>query len=227
MPDLCDVQDDWKDATNDERLEMLRDIVEEKMREDGFDPVNVERYVAADDAVAIWDANTNTIYVDEERTLGQNDFGEAVDTAYHEAIHAERDQVWGGSAPTGDRTVTRDVGVYDLESDELRFDQETETVLGDDHVEVYEAARTESRADLERCGEADDYGAARDLDEDGTDDDEDDVLEFDMEDLDGLDDEDSDGGGGGAQSTSGTGEGGEGDLLIEWGEAVITPAPGP
>ncbi len=213
MVDVCATAKKWAGMSPADRLKFLGEAINEKLKEWGYAPVNVASYVARDgsggERQGEWDYGTNTVYLDEERVLMNDDFEHDLKIAYHEAVHAARDKEAGHSVPVDDYKAAGWEFALPIDDEaEPRDYQPGETVPGPEHIEVYNAAAQMLGETMAKCKAKDDYGAAKDLhfDEDDLDDDDE-------------DDDDDDEGDGGRDGDHGDG------LLIEWGEATITPAP--
>jgi hypothetical protein len=112
----------WNDMDRDERLAALDAVVNDTLSENGYAEVDVEGGDAHSNyAVTETGEEGTTITFDEERTLESDDAVEALDTAYHEAGHAMRDQDGGRELLTKDETDTFNereyVGSYDDEGE--------------------------------------------------------------------------------------------------------------
>ena len=233
MADICEAAKRWGSMTPDERLQFLDQVINDQLREWGYAPVNVASYVATATSgdyhtQAIWDYDTNTVYVDEVRVLLNDDFDSGLDTANHEAVHAARDKEAGYNAGADDYVATGiEFGLpIDGEEDPRAYGP-GDTVVGPQHTEVYNTAHRLTKEAMDRCRKRDDYGADNNFDFSG------DELDDDEEGPDAG----ADCGGGtgddfdftiGAPTISSARDGDNDDgLLIEMGEPTVTSVPSP
>src|SRR4029077_15016269 len=122
----------------DERLAARDAVVNDTLSENEYGGVDVEGGDVSPN-YAETSGDGTTITFDEERTLESDDAVEALDTAYHEAGHAMRDQDGGKELLTSDETDTFNergyTGSYDDEG-ELHL----ESTLGPFHDDVVQYA---------------------------------------------------------------------------------------
>jgi len=122
----------------DERLAALDEVVSDTLSENGYSGVNVQGGDVSPN-YGETSGDGTTITFDEERTLESDDAVEALNTAYHEAGHAMRDQDGGGELLTSDEIATFNEwgysGSYDDEG-ELHL----ELSLGPFHDDVVDYA---------------------------------------------------------------------------------------
>ena len=89
----------------DERLAALDEVVNETLSENGYAGVDVEGGDVSPN-YGETSADGTTITFDEQSTLESDDAVEALDTAYHEAGHAMREQDGGEELLTSDEVAT-------------------------------------------------------------------------------------------------------------------------
>jgi hypothetical protein len=90
-----DAADGWADGDTEDRREALAEIIDQYLASEGDD---TSVFVVAGnlddmpgggpDATGYYDKGTDTIILDDS-TLGDDDFEDALDSALHEALHAE------------------------------------------------------------------------------------------------------------------------------------------
>ncbi|MFT3817377.1 MAG: hypothetical protein QM750_07100 [Rubrivivax sp.] len=233
MVDVCKASKDWAGMDEQARLDFLRDAINEMLDRHGLGgDVDVRAYDATDSEAAEWRYADNAVYVDRANTLTSPDFEDALNTAYHEGLHAAMDKENGGPTDIGDHVSQGHVFEYVHDDENLMYFPPGSDVPGEVHIQqVYRVADQMVRGEMAQCKLRDEYGAAQDLDED-------DAFNFTEDDLD--DDEDDggvpDAGSGGTASDSVVIEMGEptvrdGDnddgLLIEMldDQVVVAPAP--
>ena len=208
MVDICQARSAWASMDEDARVDFMRDAVNEMLDRQGLGgDVDVQVYDAPDNELAEWDYEDNTIRVDRARTVYEDDFETVLDTAYHEGLHAAMDKANGGPTEIGDRVSEGYVFEYVYDDENLTLFPPGTTVPGDVHIEqVYRVAAQMARQEMDRCRERDEYGSARDIDDD-------EGFEFSEDDLD--DDDDEAGDAGSAAAPAGDG------WLFEMGEPVV------
>ena len=89
----------------DERLAALDEVVNETLSENGYAGVDVEGGDVSPN-YGETSADGTTITFDEQSTIESDDAVEALDTAYHEAGHAMREQDGGEELLTSDEVAT-------------------------------------------------------------------------------------------------------------------------
>ena len=99
-----DLLSSWSDD-RDERLAALDEVVNETLSENGYAGVDVEGGDVSPN-YGETSADGTTITFDEQSTLESDDAVEALDTAYHEAGHAMREQDGGEELFTSDEVAT-------------------------------------------------------------------------------------------------------------------------
>jgi hypothetical protein len=94
LMDPCDLYADWADiAGTSEQLDGLQDLADAIFEQWGLEGVTVVFGDVDGDDYGEYDPSTNTITIDLD---GLTDPNEAIDTVFHESIHALHDQ-WGFS----------------------------------------------------------------------------------------------------------------------------------
>jgi hypothetical protein len=167
--DACALKAKWGEMDAAERLEALKEIINEMLTEWGYDEVDVEQGHLPG-ALGNWTYDENTVYLDYEKTLERDDFGEALNTAIHEAAHAARDMEHGEPMPTGGgHTVPDDVfGEFAVVGEEVEFFEPGEFVPSPEHQEAYTAAEEWTDELMSECPDVPkppapaQYGAATD-----------------------------------------------------------------
>lgn len=86
----CDDFDDWDNRTPDEKLDALRNLINDQLAEQGYDPVDVGEGELPDEW-AETDEDGHRVTFDKE-SLEEGDLRDLVDTANHEAEHARQFQ---------------------------------------------------------------------------------------------------------------------------------------
>jgi hypothetical protein len=123
----------WADADTDDRRESLAEIIDQYLASEG-DEESV--FVVAGnlddmpgggpDATGYYDKGTDTIILDDS-TLGNDDFEGALDSALHEALHAESYHETGETYPG----APDDEGGYTFTEDDIEnFDPDQPTPAG-------------------------------------------------------------------------------------------------
>lgn len=100
MPNICDKLIEWDDMDADERLEFLEYFINDYLADEGYGSVNVTRG-PSDYKYGSWIKDTNTVNFNDD-TLAGASTEEALDTAIHEATHAEKDFEGGHSEEMGE-----------------------------------------------------------------------------------------------------------------------------
>jgi hypothetical protein len=100
-----DAADGWADGDTEDRREALAEIIDQYLASEGDD---TSVFVVAGnlddmpgggpDATGYYDKGTDTIILDDS-TLGDDDFEDALDSALHEALHAESYHETGETYP--------------------------------------------------------------------------------------------------------------------------------
>jgi hypothetical protein len=105
MSAASDLLLNWNDMDRDERLAALDEVVNDTLSENGYGGVDVEGGDVSPNYGETSPDGT-TITLDEQSTLESDDAVEALDTAYHEAGHAMREQDAGEELLTSDEVAT-------------------------------------------------------------------------------------------------------------------------
>ncbi len=203
MVDICKAAKDWPNMDEQARLDLMRDAINEMLDRQGLGgDVEVKAYDATDNEAAEWRYSENAVYVDRANTVYSPDFDDALNTAYHEGLHAAMDKENGHPTDIGDHVSQGNVFEYVHDDEHLMYFPPGSEVPGDVHIEqIYRVADQMVQSEMAQCKMRDEYGAARDLDDD-------DDFNFDEDDLD--------------DEAGAEGEPGAADhLLIEMGEPTI------